>query len=38
VINGAIPKEAARLGMEAPVNATLVGLVKFRERRFGGKA
>ncbi len=33
-INGAIPREAARLGRQAPVNATLVGLVRFRERGF----
>ncbi len=34
VINGAIPREAARCGLEAPVNATLVALVKQRERSF----
>ncbi|MEO3430430.1 2-dehydropantoate 2-reductase [Pelagibius sp. CAU 1746] len=33
-INGAIPREAARLGRQAPVNATLVGLVRFKERGF----
>lgn len=33
-INGTIPREAQKLGREAPVNATLVGLVKFRERGF----
>ena len=33
-INGAIPKEAARVGLEAPVNTTLVGMAKFRERAF----
>lgn len=32
VINGSIPLEAARVGMEAPVNATLTALVKARER------
>lgn len=34
VINGAIPVQAARCGMEAPVNATLTALVKQRERTF----
>jgi 2-dehydropantoate 2-reductase len=34
-INGAIPREAARIGREAPVNATLTGLVRFRERALG---
>lgn len=34
VINGAIPREAARCGLEAPVNATLAALVKQRERAF----
>ncbi|WP_193369059.1 ketopantoate reductase family protein [Pelagibius marinus] len=33
-INGAIPREAEKLGRRAPVNATLVGLVRFRERGF----
>lgn len=33
-INGAIPREAAKCGRQAPVNATLVGLVRFRERGF----
>ena len=33
-INGAIPREAAKFGREAPVNATLTGLVRFRERGF----
>lgn len=33
-INGAIPREAEKLGGAAPVNATLVGLVRFRERGF----
>ncbi len=33
-INGAIPREAAKLGREAPVNATLVRLVRFKERGF----
>ena len=33
-INGAIPREAAKLDREAPVNATLVGLVRFKERGF----
>lgn len=34
VINGAIPREAALCGREAPVNATLTALVKAREREF----
>lgn len=34
VINGAIPRQAARCGLEAPVNATLTALVKQRERTF----
>ncbi|WP_028603067.1 ketopantoate reductase family protein [Ottowia thiooxydans] len=34
VINGAIPRQAARAGQEAPVNATLTALVKQRERDF----
>lgn len=34
VINGAIPREAATVEMEAPVNATLTRLVRFRERGF----
>ena len=33
-INGAIPREAAKLGGEAPVNATLTRLVRFKERGF----
>jgi 2-dehydropantoate 2-reductase len=33
-INGAIPREAAKLDRQAPVNATLVGLVRFKERGF----
>jgi 2-dehydropantoate 2-reductase len=36
VINGAIPREGAKAGIEAPVNATLVRLVRFRERDFPG--
>ena len=32
VINGAIPREGAKVGVEAPVNATLVRLVRFQER------
>lgn len=31
VINGAVPREAAKCGQEAPVNATLTALVKQRE-------
>ncbi len=34
VINGAIPREAARCGLQAPVNATLTALVQQRERAF----
>ena len=34
VINGAIPGQAARCGLAAPVNATLTALVKQRERDF----
>ncbi len=33
VINGAIPREAAKAGVSAPVNMTLTGLVKTLERR-----
>ena len=33
VINGAIPREAAKVGVSAPVNMTLTGLVKDLERR-----
>jgi 2-dehydropantoate 2-reductase len=36
VINGAIPREGAKVGIEAPVNTTLVRLVRFRERDFPG--
>lgn len=32
VINGAVPKFAAQVGMEAPVNATLTALVKAKEQ------
>lgn len=35
VINGAVPREAAKAGMQAPVNATLTGLVQALERRRG---
>jgi 2-dehydropantoate 2-reductase len=34
VINGAIPREAARVGLTAPVNETIVALVKAREADF----
>lgn len=34
VINGAIPRQAERCGLQAPVNATLTALVKQRERSF----
>lgn len=33
-INGAIPREAAKVGMEAPVNATVAALLRQRERGF----
>jgi 2-dehydropantoate 2-reductase len=33
-INGSIPREARKLGLEAPVNATITALVKQRERDF----
>jgi 2-dehydropantoate 2-reductase len=32
VINGAIPREAKKIGLKAPVNETLVALAKVRER------
>lgn len=32
VINGAVPREAARVGLEAPVNATLTALVRTLEQ------
>lgn len=32
-INGAVPREAAKVGREAPVNATLTHLVRFRQAR-----
>lgn len=35
VINGAIPRESAKCGQEAPVNMTLTTLVKQREKSFG---
>lgn len=34
VINGAIPRQGARVGVEAPVNATLTALVKAIEKRW----
>ena len=34
VINGAVPKAASRAGISAPVNDTLVALVKAKERTF----
>ena len=36
VINGAVPREAAKIGRAAPVNATLTALVRAREARLGG--
>lgn len=35
VINGAIPRQGARIGVEAPVNATVTALVKTIERQWG---
>jgi len=37
VINGSIPREAAKVGMTAPVNATLTGLVRALENRRAGR-
>ena len=34
VINGAIPREAAKVGLATPINATVVALVKAREANF----
>lgn len=34
VINGAVPRQGARVGVDAPVNATLTALVKSVERRW----
>lgn len=36
VINGAIPREAAKVGVATPVNQTVVALVKAREAGFAG--
>ena len=36
VINGAIPREAAKVGLSAPVNQTLTGLVHAMEARARG--
>jgi len=33
-INGAIPREAAKVGMQAPINDTITAFVKARERSF----
>lgn len=35
-INGAVPSAGARVGIEAPVNATLTALVRLRERALSG--
>ncbi|ASW92162.1 ketopantoate reductase family protein [Mycobacterium marseillense] len=35
VINGAVPRQGARVGVAAPVNATLTALIKAIERRWG---
>jgi 2-dehydropantoate 2-reductase len=35
VINGAVPRQGAHVGVEAPVNATLTALVKAVERQWG---
>jgi 2-dehydropantoate 2-reductase len=37
VINGAIPREAQKLGMQAPVNEAVAALVRARERQLGCK-
>jgi 2-dehydropantoate 2-reductase len=34
VINGAVKRAAEKAGLQAPVNSTLVALVKMRERAF----
>ncbi|QNP48992.1 ketopantoate reductase family protein [Diaphorobacter aerolatus] len=34
VINGAVPRQAASVGVKTPVNSTLVSLVKARERQW----
>jgi 2-dehydropantoate 2-reductase len=34
VINGAVPRQGARVGVAAPVNATLTALIKSIERRW----
>lgn len=36
-INGAVPREAAKAGAEAPVNATITELVRFKERAFAAR-
>lgn len=38
IINGAVPRVAAEVGLTAPVNATVAALVRARERTFGGPA
>lgn len=38
VINGAVPRQGARVGVDAPVNATLTALVKSIERRWAATA
>jgi 2-dehydropantoate 2-reductase len=35
VINGAVPRQGAHVGVEAPVNATLTALIKSVERQWG---
>jgi 2-dehydropantoate 2-reductase len=35
VINGAVPREAAKVGVEAPVNTTITALARAREATFG---
>jgi 2-dehydropantoate 2-reductase len=37
VINGAVPRVGAEVGVPTPVNETVVALVKARESAFGGK-
>lgn len=38
IINGAVPRVAAEVGLDAPVNATVAALVRARESTFGGPA
>lgn len=38
VINGAVPRQGARVGVAAPVNATLTALIKAIERQWADRA